>query len=654
MVQKTTTAVPFEIAQVAHTTDGVWLVDNQRDADAITAKYSGGFIISVGDLPISEWTASAGTPLEAMAQEMDLSKKKFYIAFQPFTLTQKKTQNFITRLKIELGALGAGVHTITSEDYNLLHDAKSFVGLDTAKSNAEKKTEQSKLSDADVMFGIAKEKFWFNRTQSGEYYLVPRSSTPRIAWMADAEKLRLFLIRECRAITDSVPAPSAWLAAIDAIKAECAIAPVKELKIRSGVTHGNVWMDLGRDDGYMICLNNERWTLRGSIAENATFAFQRTTSVLPLPQPAQVSLADTKLTLQKLLKPYVNVSDEDWPLLVGYMVTHLLPGYKMPIMLLTSEAQSGKSTATMAVRYAVEGNSGRGEKLPSKEDDIAVTMSKESMTLYNNVSHIGPELSDFLCQVVDGATYAKRKLRTDSDTVQLTLDASLLMNGITTGKLRSDFKTRSVRLGLVPMTGAPMRDEHIDQALREAHPQILGSLLTLAVHALAHIPTQDEAPAGFRMIDYVQVVRSIEAAWNMDGISIARYKESLDEMSAEALESPLFQTIHRMAVTHENRQADGSYVAHLGVKAIISEHNRNLMATMFNEAMGKKTVSISTGQQLGAELNRSITDWKRHGITMVNQKQKSLNGIRDTYYSFYFVPTEVVAWDILPHHYISL
>lgn len=651
----TTTLQPFNIG-AASVLKKFWLVDNKDSAEALEKEGAGGFVVSIdnGAQSINRWTA--GKKFGDWEQHSYLIKKStVVVAFSPMVMADQKAQNFVTGLKPILAAAGVGVKVIAIENGSTLEDTLRTTTVEQITEGDEHtKDEDSFKSWSDVMFEQTEEDFEFCRTPEGEYFLLPKpgSGLAAYAWMAGDEKLRLRLINVYRMSTGSVPPPAAWSAAIDAIKAACAVSNnVKELKVRSAKDGGNYWLDLGTEDGKAVVFNAAGYQIWNSVPVELPFAFRRTSAVLPLPVPAPIAEADTKVTLQKLMKPFVNVSDEEWPLLVSYMVTHLIDGYKMPIMLLTSEAQSGKSTATMAIRFAVEGNLGRGEKMPTKEDDIAVTMSQESMTLYNNVSNISPDLSDFLCQVVDGARYAKRKLRTDNDVVQLTLDSSLLMNGITTGELRSDFKTRTVRLGLVPMVNAAMRDEQIDAALREAHPQILGCLLTLAVGALKRMPQQDQFPRGFRMLDYVKVATAVDDMWGMGGKSIAKYKASLDEMSAEGLDDPLFETIRRMVVTHENQIGYDrtKFVATLGVKEILNMHKSNRFTDAMDSLLGDKKKPITTGQKLGAELIRAKTDWKRHGITFEKMDgQKSINGVRDTYYIFTFEATDTTSWDNTP------
>lgn len=659
-----TTITPFNLA-VTTVLKKVFLVDNTEDAESLEAYGMGGFIVGMDDgKSITEWTTAKGFgDWNNDNYAVALKKAKVVIAFTPYVMAQKKTKTFIKEVQGILVSLGAGMEVLAIENGTTLSEMMEKSDLNhilSANSTAAVAGAGGASWDADRMFSLAEAQFHFCRTPEGEYFLLPKSG-PVFAWMVGSEKFRLYLISEFRKVFGSVPPPAVWSATVDAVRAECAISPmVKDLAIRSARDGDNYWLDLGTEDGKAVCYNVAGFQVWHAVPDSLPFAFRRTSAVLPLPTPAKIAEGDTKLTLQKHMKTFVNVSDDEWPLLVSYMVTHILPGFKMPIMLLTSEAQSGKSTATMAVRFAVEGNLGRGEKLPSKEDDIAVTMSQENMTMYNNVSNISHDLSDFLCQVVDGARYAKRKLRTDSEVINLTLDSSLIMNGITTGELRSDFKTRTVRLNLVPMTVAARSDQEIDALLLDAHPQILGSILTLAVGALKRMPQQGEFSRSFRMLDYVKVATAVDDMWGMEGRSIAKYKASLDEMSAEGLDDPMFECIRRMVVTNENMTVNGdgstTFYAEIGVKKLLETYKSNRFSDAMDSLLGDKKKPITTGQKLAAELVRAKTDWKRHGIGFEKMGQVSINGVRDTYYSFTFKVEAGTqpAWDTTPRAFVTI
>lgn len=639
----------------------LWVVDTESAADALSGEEHAVIIAKLDNgSSVGEWTQAKGFGDWSNLEGLVYGGVSVIIALSPLTMTSTKAKGFVDGLRSVIEAMGASPFAVTIpkgesvESLLAKHggDAKAVVAACKAAAEAAVPDEESTAGEAEIVWDIIEGRFTFHRTPGGELFMLPKagSGLPVFAWMANESKIKNFVHFTYKRETGRIIQPKVWAAIVNQIEAECAESrEVRDLKVRVGEHDGAYWIDLGTDDGQAIELSQGGYRLFNAVPDGLPFAFRRTEVVVPLPVPAQIALGDTKVTLDKLLRRFVNVTDAEWPLLVAYMVNHLL-GRRCPILLLVSEAQSGKSTATAAVRFAVEGILTRGEKMPERMDDIAVTLSKDRMTVYNNISFISNELSDLVCQFVgEDMEYKKRKLRTDSETVRLKLDSSLIMNGITTGELRSDFKSRTVRLGLTPINSGVLSDRAINGLLTDAHPQILGSLLALAVETLRILPMAPDQSFS-RMVEYTSVAQCIDVTWGMEGQSVESYRMSLQEMSAEGLDNPLFEAIRVLTVTHQNQVEPGLFKATLGGKAIREAYNARWDA-MAALATGAKRLAITTGQKLGAELSRHKTDWKRHGVSIEKSDTQSLIGIKDTYYDVVFKadPT-LCAWDAQPQY----
>src|SRR5438067_3609396 len=78
--------------------------------------------------------------------------------------------------------------------------------------------------------------------------------------------------------------------------------------------------------------------------------FRRARSQLPLPRPIHGG------TLEEL-RPFVNVRDEDWPLLVVWLLAAMRPRGSYPLFGLHGEQSSAKSTLARLLRYLLDPNS---------------------------------------------------------------------------------------------------------------------------------------------------------------------------------------------------------------------------------------------------------------------------------------------------------
>lgn len=582
-----------------------------------------------------------------------LNGVEVWLALPPWDSHDEKVKNLLKALTEHLSAFGAKVVSLDFPNGETL--ASHLEKGDTPDTVAHKIAQVAAASASlgstasEELFNIALSSFDFLSTADGVPFLVLKEG-PRYAWGVNAGEVGHFLLNRRRETTGAIASRKDigdCLAAIEATCREVAVPASLHLRSARSVT-GNYWIDLGGTNGYSIRLSAEGWQVM--MRPDADVFFRRTRTIHELPYPAEVDPDRAREILNSHLRRFVNVSDEDWPLLVAWMVTHLLPGLVPPIALLVSEADAGKSTATMAVRFAVEGALTKGAQMSSKVDDIAVTMAGERLTVFNNVSKITKEQSDFLCQVVDGTEYKKRKLHTDADVAVLEIQPSVLMNGITTGHLKSDFKTRAVRLELKPIYMARMSDEEIQSELRAAHSEIFGCLLSIAVDVLRQLmdpglKVPDPQP---RMIDYARVLTALDRLWGLGGGPLRRFSMSLDDMSADAVDDLLFKVVHGVVVRPEfwNEEA-GGYVAEIANRWLREQLNSAKIDENVKHFTHEKRGMFETGEILTASIRKAEPDWKRLGVHVEKLGQLYRHGQRDSFFRFTFIPRgETTPWHV--------
>ena len=94
-------------------------------------------------------------------------------------------------------------------------------------------------------------------------------------------------------------------------------------------------------------------------------------------------------------------------------------------------------------------------------------------------------LSDALCRLASGGSFAVRQLYTDDDEVLFQAARPLLVNGIEDVISRPDLGDRAIFLTLPPIADAQRRPEsELWREFEIARPRILGALLDAAVHGL--------------------------------------------------------------------------------------------------------------------------------------------------------------------------
>ena len=104
---------------------------------------------------------------------------------------------------------------------------------------------------------------------------------------------------------------------------------------------------------------------------------------------------------------------------------------------------------------------------------------------FDNLSGLPPWLSDALCRLASGGSFAVRQLYTDDEEVLFQAARPVLLNGIEDVISRPDLADRAIFLNLPPIGEAQRRPEaEFWREFEIARPRILGALLNAVAHGL--------------------------------------------------------------------------------------------------------------------------------------------------------------------------
>ena len=104
---------------------------------------------------------------------------------------------------------------------------------------------------------------------------------------------------------------------------------------------------------------------------------------------------------------------------------------------------------------------------------------------FDNLSGLPAWLSDALCRLASGGSFAVRQLYTDDEEVLFKAARPTLLNGIEDIIGRSDLADRAILLTLGPIGEEQRRSEtELWREFELARPAILGALLDAAAHGL--------------------------------------------------------------------------------------------------------------------------------------------------------------------------
>jgi hypothetical protein len=150
--------------------------------------------------------------------------------------------------------------------------------------------------------------------------------------------------------------------------------------------------------------------------------------------------------------------------------------------------------------------------LSREERELMIAANNGYLLAFDNLSGLPVWLSDSLCRLASGGSFAVRQLYTNDEEVLFQAARPILLNGIEDIVSRADLGDRAIFLTLAPIGEAQRRPEsELWREFEVARPHILGALLDAVVHGLRVLPHVhlDRLP---RMADFALWATACETA----------------------------------------------------------------------------------------------------------------------------------------------
>ena len=213
------------------------------------------------------------------------------------------------------------------------------------------------------------------------------------------------------------------------------------------------------------------------------------------------------------LRPFLNLgSDADFVLVVAWALAVLRDRGPYPVLVLSGEQGSAKSTFAAILRGLLDPNVAPLRALPRDDRDLFISAANGHLLAFDNLSGLPPWLSDTLCRLATGGGFATRQLYTDMDEVLFDAARPVILNGIEDMVSRPDLADRAIFLTLPAISDTRRRDERdLFAAFKAQGPSILGALLDAVSSGLRRLPTT-RLPRLPRMADFALWVTACEPA----------------------------------------------------------------------------------------------------------------------------------------------
>jgi hypothetical protein len=382
-------------------------------------------------------------------------------------------------------------------------------------------------TQADILIELARAADLFH-TPDGTGFADVEINGHRETWPIRSKGFRRWLARSYFETTEGAPSSEALQSALNVLEAKAHFdAPERVVHIRVGGLDGQLYLDLCDDPWRAVKIDATGW----QVIDNPPVRFRRTAGMLPLPIPIGGGSIGA-------LRSFLNVStDEGFVLAVAWSIAGLRNQGPYPVLALSGEQGSAKSTFSAILRMLLDPNTAPLRALPREDRDLFIAATNGHVLVFDNVSGLPAWISDTLCRLATGGGFAVRQLYTDQDEVLFDAERPVILNGIEEIVTRPDLADRAVFLTLAPIPEELRRPEsELWAAFEVERPRILGALLNAVVEGLKRL-SETRLERLPRMADFALWVTACETALWPTGTFWSAYSDNRDEAVVSVIEA---------------------------------------------------------------------------------------------------------------------
>jgi len=357
-------------------------------------------------------------------------------------------------------------------------------------------------TQAELLIGYARSAELFH-APDGEAYATVGVGGHRETCPLRSRRFTQWILKRFYADTGKAPSAQALTEARATVAAMAAFdGPELPVYVRVAGYEDAVYLDLCNEEWEAAEVTASGWRVVRS--EAVPVRFVRKDNAAPLPRPEVGSTLEA-------LRPLLNVrGEEDFRLLVAWLVGTLNPDGPFPVLVLQGEQSSAKSTTVRVLRSVVDPAVEPLRAPPRDERDLAIAASGNWVPALDNLSGVRPWLSDALCRLATGGGFATRELYSDDREVIFSQKRPVILNGIDSLAVAGDLRDRSLVIELPPIPPGRKRTEReFYRELEAVRPRVLGALLDAVSAALRYLD-QVELEELPRMADFAVWVTAAE------------------------------------------------------------------------------------------------------------------------------------------------
>jgi hypothetical protein len=478
------------------------------------------------------------------------------------------------------------------------------------KARESREAKEKRKTIAEQLISIGKTTaLWHSPAPDTVAYVDVMVSNNRHTYRIRGTDFKRWLSRQLYEQAEQAANSEALTSALNVLEGEALFAG-SEMEIFTRVAHydGRFYLDLGTSDWSAVEYGADGW--RVVQQPPVRFARSRCSAALPIP---------TRGGNLMQLFDLINASEEDYPLILGFLLKCLVPDGTEPILILYGEQGSGKSAAAESLKRLIDPAKPNMLKTVSDVRTIGIFASQNRVILYDNLSHLTPEASDLLCSMATGGGHAERTLCTDNELTVFEFKRPQILTGIDEIATRGDLLDRALTVELDPIAGGNyIKESEYRERFDTMHPSLLGALLDAVCSALSNKAATPQ-PIGTRMVDFAHLAISAETYLGFEsGTFLERLLENKAHGHEIAMESsPVAVAIGNLLNIKWNAEWSGTPTELLeALNQITDDQTR------------RKSLWPATPRSLGKALKRVAPNLRAMGVNVKKGERTDKSGSR--------------------------
>ncbi|MDQ3713825.1 MAG: DUF3854 domain-containing protein [Acidobacteriota bacterium] len=554
----TDVSLPVAITEGEKKTLGLYQLSRQNAAESSEPRF-----LPVGLSGVWNWRGSIGkttnadggrTNVKGVISDFNLIEwngRTVFIVFDQNVNTNESVKTARRELAKELKGRGANVLIVELPEIESINGVDDLLGLWERKHGAEEATrrcfelfnkakvfdDKEKPNQATRILRFAEHLELFH-TSDQETFATVEIDGHEENHRLNTKAFRSWLSFHFFKTEGQMPSTQALQDAVGTLEGKAMFeGEEREVFVRLAAKDGRIYLDLCNETWQIVEIDKSGWRVIESV--NAPVRFRRTKAMLPLPMPYERGGDITRI------RQFLNVSDANYVLIMAWLANCFRPDYPFPVLILSGEQGSAKSTTSRLLRELVDPNKTAFRSAPRDERDLVIAASNAWICAFDNLSSVPNWLSDALCRISTGGGFATRTLYENEEETIFAAKRPILINGIGDLANRSDLLDRAllVHLETIPEDKRKTESQFWSEFEREK-ANIFSGLLSAVSSALQNVENVklERLP---RMADFAEWSAAAENGLRLPADSFLNaYTRNRDNVNETALEGlPLADTV---------------------------------------------------------------------------------------------------------------